>query len=452
MRTAPLITMPVNRQVPPGVKNSTEVAPWFKIENKANTKKKTKVYVYDAIGGWFGVDVREFINEISDIEDDEFDLHINSPGGAVFDGISIYNAIRQHDAEVTVYIDGLAASAASFIAQAGDTIIMARNAEMMIHDAIGLCMGNQADMLAVADRLDKVSDNIADIYAYNAGGETADWRELMRAETWYSAKEALAAGLVDEMLDPDKEDEEEDDEASNSWDLSKIFNYAGREFAPPPVNLTKERAVGNTPNKSLKNTDPETPEPGTAEGASKPTTEPASTPKEEPKPEPENKGGGNQAFQLIVNGSPVADMSRVQAHINALEEFRSDTMTNARVEFVKNLASDGKILASQVGDSAKDGQAASGLIGFALSLTPEQFDNWKDTFASAQSSPLFQNHGGSPESNEPINGATEDIDNEIATLENIVADHRRMGATQEQIENKTSYKRLQELKAQRAKG
>jgi ATP-dependent protease ClpP protease subunit len=173
MRNTPLL--PINRQ------NNLPKAsdkPWYKIVNKAKSDV-TKVYIYDAIGGWFGIEVNDFIKELNDIETKEIHLHINSPGGSVYDGIAIYNSLKQHDAKVTTYIDALAASAASFIAMAGETVIAARNSTVMIHDAMGVCMGNQSDMLETADLLDKVSDNIADIYAYNAGGDAAEWRALM---------------------------------------------------------------------------------------------------------------------------------------------------------------------------------------------------------------------------------------------------------------------------------
>src|ERR1044072_1272946 len=121
--------------------------PWFKFENKKS--KTAKVYIYDEIGASFwggGVSPQDFINELNDISAKEFELHINSPGGDIFDGIAIYNAVISHEAKVTVFIDALAASAASFIAQAGDNIVMTRGSMMMIHDGIGLRWGNAQAM------------------------------------------------------------------------------------------------------------------------------------------------------------------------------------------------------------------------------------------------------------------------------------------------------------------
>ncbi|MFW5899545.1 MAG: phage major capsid protein, partial [Jiangellaceae bacterium] len=127
------------------------------------------------------------------------DLHVNSPGGLVFDGVAIYSALRNHPATVDVSIDGLAASAASFVAMAGDSIAIEKPAKMMIHDAAGLVIGNAADMLEMATLLDELSDTIADIYAERAGGTAEQWRQRMRDETWFSAQQAVEAGLADQI-------------------------------------------------------------------------------------------------------------------------------------------------------------------------------------------------------------------------------------------------------------
>lgn len=198
---------------------------WYRIKNEASGP--AEVYIYDEIG-YFGVTADSFVRDVKNIGADRIELHLNSPGGDVFDGIAIYNVIREHPAEVAVSIDGLAASAASFIAMAGDEINIARNAEMMVHDAHGVCVGNAADMRDLAERMDKVSDNIASIYAERTGATVAEWRERMLGETWYSAEEAVSAGLADSIYGPASKIE-----ADNSWDLS-IFNYSGRDKAPAP--------------------------------------------------------------------------------------------------------------------------------------------------------------------------------------------------------------------------
>jgi len=197
---------------------------WYRIENSGNGP--AEIYIYDEIG-YVGVSAQDFVKDLNAIKASEITLHLDTPGGDVYDGINIYNAIRDHKAHITVIVDSMAASAGSFIAQAGDTRIMNRNSEMMIHDGHTVAIGNSKDLASTAERLGKVSDNIASIYAERAGGTAAQWREAMAAETWYSAEEAVDAGLADEVVGKDAK-------ASNDFDLS-IFSYAGREHAPAPI-------------------------------------------------------------------------------------------------------------------------------------------------------------------------------------------------------------------------
>lgn len=199
---------------------------WFRIEN--GNGRGSKVYIYDEIG-YFGVTASDFVAELGKIDSPTLAVHINSPGGDVFDGVSILNALRSHGAEITTVVDGLAASAASFIAQAGSKRIMSRNSEMMIHDASGLCIGNANDMRTMLDLLERTSDNIASVYAERSGiGDATFWRTAMSAETWYSADEAVTAGLADEVDGKAKE------APAANWDLS-LFAYASRHEAPAPT-------------------------------------------------------------------------------------------------------------------------------------------------------------------------------------------------------------------------
>jgi len=187
--------------------------------------------LYDPIDSWgeeWGVSAKEFAATLDDLPDDvtEIRLHINSPGGDVFDGIAMLNALRSHDARVVAIVDGIAASAASFVACGADELIMARNSELMIHDAWGLCVGNAAEMHAMAEMLGHISDNIASVYAEKSTTDVGLWRIAMSSETWYSAAEAVEAGLAD-RVDAKKP------AAKNTFDLS-IFTYAGRDKAPAP--------------------------------------------------------------------------------------------------------------------------------------------------------------------------------------------------------------------------
>lgn len=169
--------------------------PCFRVENAGDTPK---FYVYDLIGGWDN-DAAEFVQAVHAVKADAIDVHVNSPGGFVYDGMAMYEALRGHPAAVAVHIDGLAASAASFLAQAGDTIDISPGGRVMIHDAQGVGIGSPADLREFADLLDGVSDDIAGIYAGRTGGKAADWRAAMTATTWYSAQQSVDAGLVDRV-------------------------------------------------------------------------------------------------------------------------------------------------------------------------------------------------------------------------------------------------------------
>lgn len=167
---------------------------WYRIQALASGA--AEIAIYDEIG-YFGVTARNFIDDLNAVKADTITLRLNSPGGEVFDGVAIYNALAAHPARIEVQIDSLAASIASVIAMAGDTITMSAAAAMMIHDGFAMCVGNAADMQQTAQLLDKTSGNIAEIYAARTGRPAGEWRAAMRAETWYSADEAVAAGLAD---------------------------------------------------------------------------------------------------------------------------------------------------------------------------------------------------------------------------------------------------------------
>lgn len=206
-------------------------ANWCRIEAKAtaedDAESSADVHIYDEIGYW-GTSAKQFAADLAALDVDRINLRINSPGGAAWDGIAIMNSLRRHRAHVDVTVDGIAASAASLIAMAGDHITMNQSAQMMIHDASGLAWGNAQTMRETADLLDKLSDSYADAYARRAGGTRAQWRDVMRAETWYTAEEAVLAGLADEW------DGAAESQAAASFDLDR-FHYAGRAAAPAPT-------------------------------------------------------------------------------------------------------------------------------------------------------------------------------------------------------------------------
>jgi len=171
-----------------------------RITAAASEGEPTRVEVYDDIGegGWFyeGLTAKSFAAQLAGIKG-PIDVHINSYGGDVADGQAITNTIRQYKGAKRTIVDGMACSAASVIMLAGDEVIVEPGGMVMIHDAFGGCVGDAADMAAFAAVLDKISDNIAQQYADKAGGTAAEWREVMRGERWYTADEAVEAGLAD---------------------------------------------------------------------------------------------------------------------------------------------------------------------------------------------------------------------------------------------------------------
>lgn len=174
-----------------------------------------QIHLYDAIGGWDGIQAIDVVNALAGMTGD-MDLFINSGGGSIFDGLAIKNAIDGYTGgKKTAYIDGVAASAASFIAMAADEVVMRDGAVLMVHDGAGIAIGTADDMRDLADVLDMLSDNIAKMYARKTGGTAAEWREIMRdGDTWYNAEEAVSAKLADRMAG-----ESGESEVTNAVDL-----------------------------------------------------------------------------------------------------------------------------------------------------------------------------------------------------------------------------------------
>jgi len=168
---------------------------WYEIKAKSDI---SEIWLYEEIGIW-GVGAKEFIAELNAIKSPRINMHINCPGGEVFDGAAIYNAVKRHPAAVTSFIDGIAASIASVIALAGEKVIMAANAIYMLHNPSGLVIGTSEDMRKTADILDKVRDTMIGAYVTKSGKSDSAIKELLDLETWMNADEAKAAGFVDEI-------------------------------------------------------------------------------------------------------------------------------------------------------------------------------------------------------------------------------------------------------------
>lgn len=174
---------------------------WYSIKAKANNT--AEISIYDEIGFW-GVSAASFAQDLKDCGNNlkQINLHIHSPGGDVFDGIAIYNLLKNHPANVTVYIDGLAASMASVIAMAGNEVIMPENAMMMIHKPWGIQGGDAEDMRKYADLLDKVENTLIPAYASKTGKTPEELAEMLSAETWLNGKECVEQGFADKLAEP----------------------------------------------------------------------------------------------------------------------------------------------------------------------------------------------------------------------------------------------------------
>lgn len=164
-----------------------------------------EIYLYGVIGdSWFGdgVSAKQFAADLKALGAVKtIDLRINSEGGDVFQGQTMYSLLTQHEAKVIVHIDGLAASAASFVAMAGNEIEIAEGAFVMIHNARGGMWGEADDLRKYADLIETVNGTIRDIYVARTKNETKKVKDWMDAETWFTGKEAVDAGFANRVVE-----------------------------------------------------------------------------------------------------------------------------------------------------------------------------------------------------------------------------------------------------------
>lgn len=206
---------------------------WFEVKNA--TDESADIYMYDFIGDpWIGTDAGTVVKQLQSLKTKRINLHINSPGGLVFDGIAIYNALKAHPSEVITYIDGLAASIASVIALAGKRVVIAENAMMMIHNPAVMVYGESKALRKEADVLDQIKETIITTYASKTGASRDEIAKQMDAETWFTAAEAIAAKLADETADGMK--------AAASFDLS-LYGYAKAPAANTSAHLPETSSL-----------------------------------------------------------------------------------------------------------------------------------------------------------------------------------------------------------------
>lgn len=181
--------------------------PGVKAAGESNEAERS-ISIYDAIGYDYwtgeGVTARRVAAALRSMGSGPVTVNVNSPGGDVFEGLAIYNLLREHDGEVTVKVLGLAASAASFIAMAGDKVQIARAGFLMIHNSWVIASGNRNDMREIADWLEPFDAAMADIYATRTGLDAKAVAKLMDAESWIGGAAAVEQGFADELLASDQ--------------------------------------------------------------------------------------------------------------------------------------------------------------------------------------------------------------------------------------------------------
>lgn len=222
-------------------KNQSYVEQLEKIERRFELKYNedsdtTEITIYGVIGdSWWeeSVSASDIDRALREAKGDLI-IHLNSPGGDAFDGIAIYNRLKQYDGKVTIYVDGWACSAASVIAMAADELIMGLGSMMMIHEAWSIVLGSKRDMRKEADILEQLEEGIIDIYMTKANVSREEIRQMVDDETWFSAQEAVDIGFATSIMD------EKDQEIANlraqlaavQSELLQLKNHQNHEPKP----------------------------------------------------------------------------------------------------------------------------------------------------------------------------------------------------------------------------
>jgi ATP-dependent protease ClpP protease subunit len=192
--------------------NATKGGNPLKVEDAADS---STVYLYDVIDPYFGIGAADFNKELAGLKGKQVNLRINSPGGDVFDARAMATAVAQHG-NVIAHIDGLAASAATYVALAANQVNMADGSFFMIHNAWTLGYGNKSDFAELVNLLDKIDQSITNDYVKKTGKTIEEITGWMSAETWFTAQDALDNGFVDAVTENNK--------VENKWNLSAYAN------------------------------------------------------------------------------------------------------------------------------------------------------------------------------------------------------------------------------------
>ena len=237
----------------------TSNQPWFRFQNRVSPDSDTTcIYIMDDIGYYY-VTSQDFVRQLNNVVTPKIDLHINTMGGDVFEGVAIFNALRNHTARVRVIVDGMAASIGAVIAMAGDEIVMNTGSMMVVHEGHTYASGTASALRDIANTVEMVTLNIAEIFALRAGGDAKKWLEFMTATeknlgTMFTAEQAVEVGLADSVADfggssegatTDKlttggassEDSITDDAPTSSGNLQPSVNVTRNEKWYTEVNL-----------------------------------------------------------------------------------------------------------------------------------------------------------------------------------------------------------------------
>ena len=230
---------------------------WNWVKNEGELSVERTLFLNGEISEetWYGDEVTpQLFKDELNADSGDITVWINSPGGDVFAAAQIYNMLRDYKGHVTVKIDGLAASAASVIAVAGDTVLVSPVAMMMIHNPATLVMGNTKDMEAAIAMLNEVKESILNAYVDKTGLSRNKLSKMMDDETWFNAKKAVELGFADKVLfaaeeKPKKkpEEDEDPDEKKKKFPFQNAYTYSRKSVADSFLNKVTDKAPETVP-------------------------------------------------------------------------------------------------------------------------------------------------------------------------------------------------------------
>jgi ATP-dependent Clp protease protease subunit len=201
------------------------------IRSEASGDEAT-IYLYDMIDDYWGISAQAFVKELNALTAKTIHMRVNSPGGDVFAARAMVTAIRAHSSKIIAHVDGIAASAATWVALAAAEVEISQGAMFMIHNSMSIAWGNKADFLATAALLEKIDQSIIADYERKTKKGAEQLAAWMDAETWFTAEEAKTNGFADRVVDGAT--------AENRWNLSAFENVPKQLLAPAPKDTTDE--------------------------------------------------------------------------------------------------------------------------------------------------------------------------------------------------------------------